>query len=129
MPFDERKDMMMTEGLGIEAGREARPTNSTTILPTQHLDVKPAIYACPPQHPHHSNPSMHPHAHHPPNLALSMSKNGDMEKIENFFFASMLPNYAPVDVSVGNNEEAYSTFLTTSPSTSIPLGNSADFLV
>lgn len=104
----------MTEGLGIEAGREARPTASTLI--PQHLDVKPNLYVS-------NHPAMHHHAL-PTNLALS--RNGDADN--NFFFASMLPNYAQVNVSVGNGEEAYPDFLSASTSPSLPLGNSADFL-
>jgi len=108
-------DMLMTEGLGIEAGREARPTASTLI--PQHLDVKPNLYATHPMHHHHGIPT---------NLALSMSKNGDADN--NFFFTSMLPNYTQVNVSVGNGEEAYPDFLAATTSPSLPLGNSADFL-
>lgn len=117
-------DMLMTEGLNIEAGREARPTAS--MYPPQHLDVKPPLYACVPQH----HTQMHPHAHHAPmpnNLGLSMSKSmgaqGDMD-----FFASMIPNYGQVNVNVSNGEEGYPDFLTASPPANLPLGNSSDFL-
>jgi hypothetical protein len=124
-------DMLMTEGLGIEAGREARPTNNNMY--PQHLDVKPPLYACAP-HPHAVMHAPHPHAPMPnnANLALSMSKsngsNGDMEKIDSFFFASMIPNYGQVNVNVSNGEEGYPDFLTTSPTPNLPLGNSSDFL-
>lgn len=118
--------MLMTEGLGIEAGREARPTN---IYP-QHMDVKPTIYAVQPQHhaPLHSSHSSHPSMS--TNLGLSMNKStgGEMEKIDNYFFASMLPNYGQVNVNVGNGEEGYPDFLTASPPPNLPLGNSSDFL-
>lgn len=119
--------MLMTEGLGIEAGREARPTN---IFPPQHMDVKPAIYACPPQH---HNPLHSSHMHQSlssTNLGLSMNKStgGEMEKIDNYFFASMLPNYGQVNVNVSNGEEGYPDFLTASPPPNLPLGNSSDFL-
>jgi len=116
-------DMLMTEGLGIEAGREARPTNMYT---PQHIDVKPpAIYAVPPQlhSSHHGHINMSSG-----NLGLNMSKNGEMDKIDNYFFASMLPNYSQVNVNVSNGEEGYPDFLTTSPPTQLPLGNSSDFL-
>lgn len=120
------EDMLMTEGLGIEAGREARPTN---IYP-QHMDVKPTIYAVQPQHhaPLHSSHSSHPSMS--TNLGLSMNKStgGEMEKIDNYFFASMLPNYGQVNVNVGNGEEGYPDFLTASPPPNLPLGNSSDFL-
>jgi hypothetical protein len=112
-------DMLMTEGLGIEAGREARPTN---IYP-QHMDVKPSIYCAP--HPH---PSMHPHhaAHMANNLAINMNKSNGGE-IDSYFLASVIPNYGQVNVNVSNGEEGYPDFLASS-SPSLPLGNSSDFL-
>jgi hypothetical protein len=116
-------DMLMTEGLGIEAGREARPTN---IYP-QHMDVKPPLYACQP-HPHaamHSHPS---HSAAGVNLAMSMNKSGNGE-IDSYFLASMIPNYAQgMNVNVSNGEEGYPDFLTASPPPNLPLGNSSDFL-
>jgi hypothetical protein len=121
-------DMLMTEGLGIEAGREARPTN---MYPPQHMDVKPNLYACTP-HPH---PAMHPHhaaaahAMGAANLAMSMNKStGSQGEIDNYFLASVIPNYAQVNVNVSNGEEAYPDFLTNSSSPNLPLGNSSDFL-
>jgi hypothetical protein len=126
-------DMMMTEGLGIDchpSRLESRPVMPNNLMP-QHLDIKPALYCPPQQHPSHPHQNMmHASQHHMQhNLALGMSKDGgDMRSGEGFFFASMLqPNY-PVNVSVGNGEEAYPDFLTASPTTTLPLGNSADFL-
>jgi hypothetical protein len=126
-------DMLMTEGLGIEAGREARPTN---IYP-QHLDIKPAVYATMPQH-HAPLHNSHSHTHpslSSAGLSLSMNKStggtsaaGEMEKIDSYFFASMLPNYGQVNVNVSNGEEGYPDFLTASPPPNLPLGNSSDFL-
>ena len=121
------EDMLMTEGLGIEAGREARPAN---IYPPQHLDVKPNLYACNP-HPH---AAMHPHhSTHgiPTNLTMSMNKStGGNGEMDNYFLASMIPNYATqgMTVNVSNGEEGYADFLTTSPPPNLPLGNSSDFL-
>jgi hypothetical protein len=121
-------DMLMTEGLGIEAGREARPTPN--VYP-QHMDVKPALYPYS-QHPH--NNGMHHHSGHhiPSNLAVSMNKStggqGDMEKIDNYFFTPMMQNYSQVNVNVSNGEEGYPDFLTASPPPQLPLGNSSDFL-
>jgi hypothetical protein len=119
-------DMLMTEGLGIEAGREARPTN---IYPPQHLDVKPPLYACAP-HPSHSHP-MHHHPSHShssmSNLAMSMNKSAG--EIDNYFLASVMPNYPQgMNVNVSNGEEGYPDFLTASPPPNLPLGNSSDFL-
>ncbi len=99
MYFDER-DMMMTEGLDIEAGREARPNNTTALIPTQPIEVKTQQhYVCqPPTHPSHGHShAIHPHSshHHIPNtMALNMSKSGG--EIGDFFFTSMVPNYAQV---------------------------------
>jgi hypothetical protein len=122
-------DMLMTEGLGIEAGREARPAN---IYPPQHLDVKPTLYACNPMphgmHPHHPNHPNHAHAV-AQNLAMSMNKSaaGQNGEIDNYFMG-MIPNYAQgMNVNVSNGEEGYPDFLTTSPSQPA-LGNSSDFL-
>jgi len=130
-------DMIMTEGLNIEAGREARPSNSASLLPPQHLDIKPNLYLMPTHQTHSSHPmhaSMHNSAHSShqinPHLSngsipLNMSKNAG--EIDNYFFGSMQNAYAQVNVSGANNEEVYPDFLTTS-AVNLPLGNSADFL-
>eukprot|EP00026_Physarum_polycephalum_P006242 Phypoly_transcript_06284.p1 GENE.Phypoly_transcript_06284~~Phypoly_transcript_06284.p1 ORF type:complete len:425 (+),score=94.06 Phypoly_transcript_06284:179-1453(+) len=121
-------DMLMTEGLGIEAGREARPAN---IYPPQHLDVKPPLYASMTGHPHTMHPHHPTHASHAgmTNLAMSMNKSTGNGEIDSYFLASMIPNYPQgMSVNVSNGEEGYPDFLTASPPPNLPLGNSSDFL-
>jgi hypothetical protein len=64
------------------------------------------------------------------NLAMSMNKStGQTGEIDNYFLASMIPNYAQgMNVNVSNGEEGYPDFLTASPPPNLPLGNSSDFL-
>jgi hypothetical protein len=121
--------MLMTEGLGIEAGREARPAN---FYAPGMVDVKIPIstYNGPPQH-HAQMHSSHPHVHHAPvNTSMNKSTGGGQGEIppETYFFNNMIPNYGQVNVNVSNGEEGYPDFLTASPSHNLALSNSSDFL-
>lgn len=103
--FSELVDMLTSEGLGQENGREARPMMNTTM-------INP-----PPMFEKHCNCAQCPHKH-------------DLEKIDNIFFTSMMPPYgaAPnvLHTSVGsvnlgssldpeNGVGVYPDFLTHSP--------------
>lgn len=96
--FSELVDMLTSEGLGQDPGREARPV----MMPSSMFEKHCSCAQCPHKH--------------------------DLEKIDNIFFTSMMPPYgsAPPNVNVMHNnsvnlgssldpENGYSDFLTHSP--------------